>query len=516
MAAVWSSPDLKLVATLRPVGMIMQGMFTPDNTRIVAVDDAIGIIVYDAKNFDRIEIMEASVDTSRRIYISPDSRTLYALDTSGNIRVWDLATYTCSACIQNIPSVSDFVLSPDGSMILTMYQNGEDPQLIDAKTFQIIHTFSSSTRPASGENRVTAAAFHPDNDRIALGEASGHVEYLEILYKDGGVIYSLMGASANVADYNDLPQAIEPVDEELVAGAKKRLAQEYPAMAAIFEANGYTWASSMASASAVSTHQDGYMFLLNESLKERLTTIQSDAVSLFLYLLAVHDVIAAASTVDTNRLLAAELAAYNAYTKLTPEDKKSLRSLVESLPNAGSYTKVFDLYDTLAVNNTAQEQVINALATYLVRSVMNSVQEIVITEINKNVIAQQAQSPSQAPQSGSTRGKISKFIHKDWIINPPVNSWYDSPVRMLAFSDDGTMILAAVGEKKMVVVDELTYATLSEITSVAEPVWGVGNKIIYIDTDSKKCLYQHVPPSKTSLQIGKWFSGRTTGFAFKP
>ena len=300
-----------------------------------------------------------------------------------------------------------------------------------------------------------------------------------LIPRDGGVIYSLLGASANIVDYNDLPQAIEPVDENLVAGAKKRLAQEYPAMAAIFEANGYTWAGSMASASAVSIHQDGYLFLLDESLKERLTTMQSDAVSLFLYLLAVHDVIAAASVVDTNRLLAAELAVYNAYINLTPEDKKSLRSAVESLPNADSYVKVFDLYDALAASKSAPENVINTLVTYWIKSAINSVQEIVVTDINKNIIEQQACTPAQSLTISSPRGIINKIVHKDWLVCPQDQTSANVPVRSLEFSRDGTKILAWVGYYKFFVINERTYATLMEKNDVYVLVFGAGDNILF-------------------------------------
>ncbi len=155
--------------------------------------------------------------------------------------------------------------------------------------------------------------------------------------------YTLQLGPRVAADYaRSLPSLGDCIDSGLFATALIRLAREFPPLAKTLDDQRFAtfyWQEALPSAAALIEDNNFYAIYLNFGLKrflERQNKFMPEAVSLFLYLLAVHllaalDLRLSGYAWDINTTLAAELIVSQAYLKLEEDEKEKIAALLERL-----------------------------------------------------------------------------------------------------------------------------------------------------------------------------------------
>ncbi|MBI3991416.1 MAG: hypothetical protein HY350_04620, partial [Candidatus Omnitrophica bacterium] len=190
---------------------------------------------------------------------------------------------------------------------------------------------------------------------------------------------SRLGASLNPDDYLYPPSPTEEIDSSnvrepaLFKGALKRLSKDYPSLMDAFKDPrfaGFFWAGYMISAAAIMQVGEEYIFLLNENLKERLKILTPESITLFLYLLTVHEATeltlqfkGAASGINTE--IAAESLAIYAYSRLQDKDRYAIKALCQGLPHSEDYISVLQLYDEIIKQGLSRKEFIEKLAYFI-------------------------------------------------------------------------------------------------------------------------------------------------------
>jgi hypothetical protein len=152
------------------------------------------------------------------------------------------------------------------------------------------------------------------------------------------------GRIVDLDDYAYDPQPFEPVSPALMSAAQEMVRVKFPRLAAAFgdpRFSGWYWAGYMASASGTVGQGKECACLLDERLRGRISTLTSDEITAFLYLLAVHEAAAlsfrfAGKPSGITGVVAAALVACQAYGCLDPEQKASVAAFIGQWKIRGS------------------------------------------------------------------------------------------------------------------------------------------------------------------------------------
>ncbi|MGE5308067.1 MAG: WD40 repeat domain-containing protein, partial [Deltaproteobacteria bacterium] len=197
--------------------------------------------------------------------------------------------------------------------------------------------------------------------------------------RDGGTVYSLLGASIDPVQYHRHPLAVRPVFGELVKGALERLADHDPLLREVFDEGifgGFYWATYMGSISATSCISGECGFLLDERLKPVLYaegTSEAAACELVVFLLlarAGRELLLRREGrhPDMDLLVCAELEAADAFRSLSEREKAAVALFCKKLEDTrsvpGKFLPVLSIYFRFDDSKTRTEDVASAIGGY--------------------------------------------------------------------------------------------------------------------------------------------------------
>ncbi|MFA5099250.1 MAG: WD40 repeat domain-containing protein, partial [Candidatus Omnitrophota bacterium] len=368
-AKVWDALSGEELQTLQGhTDRVNTAQFSPDSRKIVTASNDKTVRIWYASNGEEFQTLQSHTDRVNTAQFSSDSKKIVTASDDKTAKVWDALSGKELQTLQgHTNAVYTARFSPDSNKIVTA-STDDTAKVWDALSGKELLTLQGHT------NAVYTARFSPDGNKIVTAGADGTAKIWDIIYADGGISYSRLGASVDMKDYEDHPQASAIVDGNLIAGARDRSKREYPGLDNLYEDpafQGFAWASSMASASAIIKVEDQYLFLLNEELKARLTALSSEEVTAFLYLLIIHEAQELSVRLnnvipDINTEIASELRTIEAYNGLLPSEKETIKSVCLHLSNADRYMQVIAKYEELLQVKADQDRKIEELLVFII------------------------------------------------------------------------------------------------------------------------------------------------------
>ncbi len=121
------------------------------------------------------------------VAVAPDGRTIAAAESTGTVRLWDLATRTDKACLEgHTAPLTSLAFSRDGKVLAS---SGRDRavRIWDVETGRSLACLDGKQEDAGPTGRlaghaagVLAVSFTPDGETLAAGCADGNVAFWEV------------------------------------------------------------------------------------------------------------------------------------------------------------------------------------------------------------------------------------------------------------------------------------------------------------------------------------------------
>lgn len=163
---------------------IISVAWSPDDARLAFGLNRGRTLVHDAASAAKLYELEDQRIDVRVVAFSPDSRMLYTFDSDGTLYQRDAATgavLRSAAGFANRLGVGAW--TPDGSALWAGMSGGQLVQW-DVDSFERRHLEQGFGAPGLTGSTLTALAYHPDRNLLAVGGADGRVYLYDPLAKE--------------------------------------------------------------------------------------------------------------------------------------------------------------------------------------------------------------------------------------------------------------------------------------------------------------------------------------------
>jgi WD40 repeat protein len=160
------------IASLLGDGTSESVAFSPDGRRLAlgGIDASLnGILwVYDTSTWEMVSTFPVKGQNVLALVFSPDGSILYSSGTDGSIRVWNMSDGTLLAHFSNKPQANSIALSPDGSLLASIYCSKSETYGC-SKGGVTIWRVPDGKMLISFSDIAHAVAFSPDGSLLATG-----------------------------------------------------------------------------------------------------------------------------------------------------------------------------------------------------------------------------------------------------------------------------------------------------------------------------------------------------------
>jgi WD40 repeat protein len=181
---VW---DLKSGALLRTIDVSSDGIwgvqamsFSPDGKSLVTAGDNGSLRIWDTTLWktERSFLFDTDDDVSKALSVvfSPDGKQVLSGHTDGTVRLWDVQTGRSLRAIKSVGRGVRSAFTPDGKMVVSVNDDNNPIQIIDAQTGVIIRDIGKE----EDADYVQSVAINPDGKTIAVAESGGEISLWEI------------------------------------------------------------------------------------------------------------------------------------------------------------------------------------------------------------------------------------------------------------------------------------------------------------------------------------------------
>ena len=173
---LWNAQTGASTGTLAGTGQVISVAFSPDGTTLAASDSSGDIRIWDLATASVVRTLAASRSGPvTAVAFSPDGRTVAAASEDGPVRLWPVTG--AAPTLITLPNIRiiQLALSPDGHTVVAGGQAVDDQG--NQKTMGIwdTTTLASAAHPPTVTRPILSVAFSPDGHTFAAGTDDGLV-----------------------------------------------------------------------------------------------------------------------------------------------------------------------------------------------------------------------------------------------------------------------------------------------------------------------------------------------------